>query len=186
MRDSRRDGPASKWDEPELKDIKRSPTIKRENRSPSHHARRRLRSPVIMDDRKPDIKPKRSRLSSPIVVDDTQNSNESRSREPHRRYKPERSPPQRHRRPSGDRGRRPRDNQPFISDRDAPWGKQDTQGDAKRPENSKPKEQPNFELSGKWKRRFEVFHNYTFSFDSCLFYFFKANWQPIPIRIKAL
>ncbi|EUB56483.1 Smad nuclear-interacting protein 1 [Echinococcus granulosus] len=125
-------------------DIKLSPEIKREPRSQSNRLwRRRLRSPVLLNDGRRGFKPKRSRLSSPVVVKDDEDRATLRFAEQSRGGRPESS--SRVRSPRN-RGRRLRDSHHFTDDRHVEWGKR--VGDGK-PAAKKPKEQPNFELSGK-------------------------------------
>lgn len=128
-----------KLDDIDVKDVKHSPKIKREYKSPSYKTQRRLRCPVILDNAE---KPKRSRLSSPLVVDNGDFDQNSQPIESNRRAKPECPSPRR--RPV-ERNRNDR----FVSDREATWGRiSNDHRDAKPPEPEKPKEQPNFELSG--------------------------------------
>ncbi|KAL5108872.1 Smad nuclear-interacting protein 1 [Taenia crassiceps] len=124
--------------------IKLSPKIKREPRSPStRYRRRRLHSPVLLNDGRRDFKPKRSRLSSPVVVKDDEGHISSRHTEQRRRTRTESSL---HVRSPRDRERRLRGGYHETDGRRVEWGKrvEDSESTAK-----KPREQPNFELSGK-------------------------------------
>uniref|UniRef100_A0A5K3FS67 FHA domain-containing protein n=1 Tax=Mesocestoides corti TaxID=53468 RepID=A0A5K3FS67_MESCO len=126
--------------------IKLSPKIKREWRSPSFRTRRRLRSPVIINESEHDVKQKRSRLSSPILVDDDNGMEISNSREQARRSKPERSP-LRHAQTDPNRGLKEEHHE--TADSEIKWGRRVERGeDTRKSKSNKPKEQPNFELSG--------------------------------------
>lgn len=132
-------------------DSKHSPKIKREPYTPPDTSkRRRLRSPMVLDDKK-FIKPKRSRLSSPVLLNDSQGYNEDRRKfksdpdsndqhytERHRHCSPHYSRRGRHEY-HGDR----RDNDRH---RNGSVERKSIHKDETKPA---PKDQVNFELSGK-------------------------------------
>lgn len=124
-------------------DIQLSPKIKRESRSPStRYRRRRLRSPVLLNDGRRGFQPKRSRLSSPVVVKDDEDHSSSRLTGHCHRIRPESSL---HVRSPRERERRLRNVHRGTDDQRVEWGKRVEDGKSTV---KKPKEQPNFELSG--------------------------------------
>eukprot|EP00108_Taenia_solium_P000148 TsM_000635200 transcript=TsM_000635200 gene=TsM_000635200 len=124
-------------------DVKLSPKIKREPFSPStRYRRRRLRSPVLLTDGRRGFRPKRSRLSSPVVVKDDEDQTSRPTEQRHRTS----SESSLHVRSPRDRERRLRGGHHGTDDRRVEWGKRVEGG---KPTANKPKEQPNFELSGK-------------------------------------
>lgn len=116
-----------------MMDLKSEDEIKREPYTPpDHDRRRRLRSPMILADEKV-VKPKRSRLSSPVIIDNDRDFDRRQT------VKPD----------PDDRRRRRRS--PYRSRRDrSEFDEKPRHLDKKKPDpKPAPKDQVNFELSGK-------------------------------------